>query len=105
MLVVRSQLAEGFKPGQSQVYPKGHVGRGWDDLPARPLTSDIVVDHDVEIVVRDGARLYADIYRPNDWHEKMPIIISWSAYGKKYNGLSMLPVCTWKCGVIPSDIR
>ena len=99
-----SYHAEGFKPGESQVYKAGHVGRGWEDLPARPLTSDIRVDHDVELVVRDGAKLYADIYRPADSEEKVPIIISWSPYGKKYNGLSMLPVCTWKCGVVPSDI-
>lgn len=96
--------AEGFKPGESTVYKAGHVGRGWDDLPARPLTSDIRVDHDVELIVRDGAKLYADIYRPEGSTEKVPIIISWSAYGKKYNGLSMLPVCTWKCGVVSSDI-
>lgn len=75
--------AEGFKPGQSTTYKKGHVGRGWDDLPARQLTSDIIVDHDVEIVVRDGAKLYADIYRPVEWTEKMPIVVSWSPYGKK----------------------
>lgn len=98
---------EGFKPGESQTYPAGYQGKGWDDFPARPLTSPITVDHDVEIIVRDGAMLYADIYRPADLKdgEKVPIVISWSAYGKKYSGLDMLPVCTWKCGVVPGDIR
>jgi hypothetical protein len=46
------------------------------------LTSDILVEHDVELVVRDGARLYADIYRPAGSDEKIPIIVSWSPYGK-----------------------
>ncbi|GHJ89975.1 hypothetical protein NliqN6_6377 [Naganishia liquefaciens] len=95
---------QGFKPGESQVYKAGYTGKGWDDIPCKTLTSDILVEHDVELVVRDGAKLYADIYRPANSDEKIPIVISWSPYGKKYNGISMLPVCTWKCGVVPGDL-
>ncbi|KDE04371.1 hypothetical protein MVLG_05163 [Microbotryum lychnidis-dioicae p1A1 Lamole] len=95
---------QGFQPGKVETLPKGFTGKGWDGLNSRTLASDILVEHDVEIVVRDGARLYADIYRPPGSDEKVPVIIGWSPYGKKYSATDMLPVCTWKCGVIPSDL-
>ena len=104
MLMPLLTYAEGFKPGESQVYQAGYTGKGWDDIPCKTLTSNILVEHDIELVMRDGARLYAEIYRPAGSDEKIPIVISWSPYGKKYNGISMLPVCTWKCGVVPGDI-
>jgi predicted acyl esterase len=52
-------------------------------------------------VVRDGARLYIDMYRPADVSEdeKLPAVISWSCYGKKYSALHMLPICIWNCCV------
>ncbi|KAG9857673.1 alpha/beta-hydrolase, partial [Aureobasidium melanogenum] len=42
---------------------------------AKALDSDILVEHEVEIVVRDGARLYNDIYQPADSDEKIPAIL------------------------------
>ncbi|KAF7596864.1 hypothetical protein BBP40_011909 [Aspergillus hancockii] len=89
----------GFQPGKSEILPKG-----WNGFNAKPLVSDIRVDHDVEIVVRDGARLYVDIYRPADSTEKVPAILSWSFYGKKYSALDMLPICVWNCCVPRSDL-
>jgi predicted acyl esterase len=84
----------GFQPGKSEVYKAGSTpGNG------KPLSSDIQVDHDVEITVRDGARLYVDIYRPPNSSEKIPAILSWSFYGKKYSALDMLPICVWNCCV------
>lgn len=85
---------QGFKPGVSEVLPKG-----WNEYNARALASDIRVDHDVEIKVRDGCRLYVDVYRPSDEREKVPAILGWSAYGKKYSALAMLPMTTWHCCV------
>lgn len=87
---------QGFMPGKTEVLKKG-------DNPhnARPLESDIRIDHDVEITVRDGCRLYVDIYRPADVPEgeKLPAVVSWSCYGKKYSALHMLPICVWNCCV------
>ncbi|KAH7087404.1 Alpha/Beta hydrolase protein [Paraphoma chrysanthemicola] len=87
---------QGFTPGKTEVLRKG--ARPYN---ARPLVSDIRRDHDVEIVVRDGCRLYVDIYRPADVPEndKLPAVISWSCYGKKYSALHMLPICVWNCCV------
>nr|OQO20661.1 hypothetical protein B0A51_11020 [Rachicladosporium sp. CCFEE 5018] len=86
---------QGFTPGRTEVLKKGS-----NKYNAKPLKSDIHVDHDVEIKTRDGIKLYADIYRPADaGSEKLPAIISYSPYGKKYSSLTMLPVCVWNCCV------
>lgn len=89
----------GFTPGKSEVLPKG-----WNGFNAKALISDIRVDHDVQVVVRDGARLYCDIYRPADTSERVPAVLSWSFYGKKYSALDMLPITVWKCCVPDSDL-
>ena len=47
--------------GRSEVIPKGPSPKNPE---GRQLECDVRIDHDVEIVVRDGCRLYADVYRP-----------------------------------------
>lgn len=89
----------GFQPGKSEVLKSGS-----NPFDAKPLKSDIQIDHDVEIVVRDGARLYIDVYRPAGSTEKVPAVLSWSFYGKKYSALDMLPICVWNCCVPRSDL-
>jgi predicted acyl esterase len=77
---------QGFTPGRVEIVKKG--ARPYE---GRALESDIRIDHDVEIKVRDGVRLYADIYRPADAKddEKLPAVISYqcvygnAAYPKK----------------------
>jgi predicted acyl esterase len=90
-----------FTPGKTEVIKKGAKPHN-----ARALESDIRIDHDVEIKVRDGVRLYADIYRPADAREdeKLPAVISWSCYGKKYGALHMLPMVVWKCCVKDDEL-
>lgn len=72
----------GFLPGRS-VLSKGHVkSPGYRSFPG-----DVIFDRDVAIQVRDGAKLYADIFRPQDSDEKpVPVIIPWSPYGKTGTG-------------------
>ncbi|KAE8155183.1 Alpha/Beta hydrolase protein [Aspergillus avenaceus] len=88
----------GFQPGKTEVLPVG-----WNGFKAKPLESSIRIEHDVEIVARDGARLYVDIYRPDNT-EKVPAVLSWSCYGKKYSSLDMFPMCVWNCCVPRSDL-
>jgi uncharacterized protein len=90
---------QGFHPGKTEVLRKG-----WSRDGAKALESDIRIDHDVEIVVRDGCRLYVDIYRPADFPEKIPAIVGWSCYGKKYSALDMLPMTVWQCCVRKEDL-
>lgn len=89
----------GFQPGKTEI-----LGPGWNGFDAKPLKSVIRIDHDVEIVVRDGCRIYADVYRPADTVDKIPAVLSWSFYGKKYSALDMLPMCVWNCCVPRSDL-
>lgn len=86
-------------PGKTEVVQKGTA-----PFNARKLDSDVRIDHDVEFTVRDGARLYADVYRPNN-DEKAPVIVSWSPYGKKYSALDMIfNVCVWACCLTRDDV-
>jgi len=48
-----------FKPGETQPFKKGERPYG-----GKVLESDILLEHDIEITVRDGCRLYVDVYRP-----------------------------------------
>lgn len=43
--------------GKSEILPAG-----WNGFNGKALESDIQINHDVEIVVRDGVRLYVDVY-------------------------------------------
>lgn len=88
---------QGFRPGFSEVLPKG-----WNGYRSRALPCDILVQHDVEITVRDGARLYVDIYRSPDTgpSNQVPALLGLSPFGKKFSGLTMLNWFTpWNVGV------
>lgn len=88
---------QGFKNGQREILPKG-----WNGYRSRALPCDILVEHDVEITVRDGARLYCDIYRSPDTGplNKVPALLGFSPFGKKFSGISMLNMMTpWNVGV------
>lgn len=92
---------EGFKPGTHTIHPAGC--RALNQTDTLPLPIDIRVDHDVCVTVRDGVRLYVDIYRPASQanldydkpENRIPAILSWSPYGKKYSSLDMLPITMW----------
>ncbi|KAE8323137.1 Alpha/Beta hydrolase protein [Aspergillus sergii] len=73
---------QGFKP-RTEILPKG-----WSKEGKRPLTCDILVEHDVGYKVRDGVTLYADVLRPPTG--RVPAIVCWSPFGKKFNGSDAL---------------
>ena len=52
------------------------------DVVERPLSADIIVDHEVRIPLRDGVTLAASLYRPAT-SEPAPVIIAISPYGKE----------------------
>ncbi|KAG9750707.1 alpha/beta-hydrolase, partial [Aureobasidium melanogenum] len=94
---------EGFHPGRQDLLKKGHCKKQWDDQDGKKLESDIVRDNDVEIVMRDGVKLYADIYRPADAKGKIPCIVAYGPYGKKYNMAGIAVHLPWKLGLRPDD--
>ncbi|KAE8308938.1 Alpha/Beta hydrolase protein [Aspergillus transmontanensis] len=73
---------QGFNP-RTEILPKG-----WSSEGKRPLTCDILVEHDVGYKVRDGVTLYADVLRPPTG--RVPAIVCWSPFGKKFNGSDAL---------------
>ncbi|KAE8344901.1 hypothetical protein BDV24DRAFT_171403 [Aspergillus arachidicola] len=69
---------KGFHPGRVTQLPRGHVKEpGYQAFPV-----DVTWEEDQAIPMRDGVKLYADIFRPADESEKVPAIIPWSPYGK-----------------------
>lgn len=48
-----------------------------------PLTCDIVMDQDVAVTLRDGTRIYIDIFRPAGAPQPLPALVSWGPYGKQ----------------------
>ncbi|KAI5196325.1 alpha/beta-hydrolase [Aureobasidium subglaciale] len=78
---------QGFNPR------KETLSKGWkfrDD--ARPLSEDMIAEHDAAVKVRDGCTLYRDVFRPvgSDGSEKLPAIVAWSPFGKKHNGIEIM---------------
>ncbi|KAJ5777725.1 hypothetical protein N7520_000971 [Penicillium odoratum] len=89
--------------GYQPLNPRSEVlSKGTSTAPGRRILScDILVEHDVSITVRDGCKLYADIYRPSNAPPRStPAILCWSPFGKKFNGIDSLKLMTpWNLGI------
>src|SRR6185437_4315452 len=73
----------GFGPSQ-EVLRKGSIfTKG-----GRALECDIMVERDVELRLRDGVRIFTDVFRPVGG-ENLPAIVAWSPYGKRGGSLSL----------------
>lgn len=66
-----------------------YLKQGDRPFGARAVDCDITVEHDVEIIVRDGCRLYVDIFRPTNSSEPVPALLCYSPFGKKFSGLTL----------------
>ncbi|MBA3906160.1 MAG: hypothetical protein H0X35_05655 [Pseudonocardiales bacterium] len=65
-----------FEPG-TRTLPAG-----WRIEPRfTPLTTDVVLEKDVAVRLRDGVTIYVDVFRPAGADE-VPVIVAWSPYGK-----------------------
>lgn len=62
--------------------------------PATIVDGDIVLERDVEVTLRDGVKIYTDVYRPAG-SVAVPAIVAWSPYGKK-GGF-------WKYEIFPNN--
>lgn len=70
--------------------------------PGSRVADGMRIDRDVEIPVRDGSVLYADVHRPADpGTAPLPVLISWGPYGK-HGGRSTAPSRSAASGVDPS---
>lgn len=70
------------------VLPKGHKR-----TPAnKAFEVDTIFEKDIVLPMRDGIKLYADVFRPKT-DEKVPAVLIWSPYGKTGNGK---PSCSYR---------
>jgi predicted acyl esterase len=89
-------LYPGFKPG-STLLKHGHV-----NIPgALPLPCDILWERDIAVHMRDGVKIYVDVYRPPTAKEgTVPAIIAGGPFGKNGGlnraGFAQAP---WRNGV------
>ena len=67
-----NEVKEGTFPGDP-VYP-GHGYTKTED-------QGIIIERDVAVTLRDGTKMFVDIFRPIT-DEPVPVLISWSPYGK-----------------------
>ncbi|KAJ9637616.1 hypothetical protein H2204_004765 [Knufia peltigerae] len=86
----------GFHPS-SQTLQKGFVkspGR-------RAFNVDVRFDRDVAVTMRDGVKIYMDIFRPLDSDaNRVPVLIPWSPYGKTGTGPQQYETMgPFNCGV------
>jgi len=54
--------------------------------PPRPVTDRIRIESNLEVPMRDGVKLYADLYRP-EREGRFPVIVVRTPYGKQRDGI------------------
>ena len=64
-----ARMGQGFCPAFNQ--------RTYEAAPG------VICHQDVECVLRDGTKIYTDIFLPKNLTEKIPCIVSWSWFGKR----------------------
>ncbi|KAK4936720.1 hypothetical protein LTR10_022444 [Elasticomyces elasticus] len=78
------------------------IEKGWRQSPeVAAFQADTIFEKDVAITLRDGVKIYVDIFRPSG-EEKVPAIVMWSPYGKSGNGPNSLDMLPGRFGV-PKD--
>ncbi|KAH8755765.1 Alpha/Beta hydrolase protein [Diaporthe sp. PMI_573] len=84
---------------------KSPESAGYPGLHTRTATDDeygLIIHYDQPIILRDGIKIYADVYRPKSLI-KCPVLLAWTPYGKHVN-----PWLAWNnmkgCGVPTSVV-
>ncbi|EHK44480.1 hypothetical protein TRIATDRAFT_266016 [Trichoderma atroviride IMI 206040] len=75
----------GFEPNSKLFLERGHTR--W--AGRLPFPVDTILERDVAVPIRDGIRIYADVFRPanTDAKDKVPAVIAFSPYGKTGTGV------------------
>lgn len=88
----------GLNPG-STTLPKGFQ----KEPGLRAFEAATVFDRDIEIPLRDGIKIRADVFRPVDG-PKVPALLAWSPYGKSGAGFFNLDAVPGRVGISPSQL-
>ncbi|KAJ9615768.1 hypothetical protein H2200_001845 [Cladophialophora chaetospira] len=84
----------------STTLPKGFK----KDPSRRGFEAATIWDRDIEVPMRDGVVLRADVFRPAEATEKVPALLVWSPYGKSGTGFLSLDVVPGRVGVPESAL-
>ncbi|HEU4625653.1 MAG TPA: CocE/NonD family hydrolase [Steroidobacteraceae bacterium] len=70
-----------MRPG---VHPDRVVGKKVPPPPVHSVVreSDLIIERNAAVRLRDGVRIYVDIYRPDGVAGDLPALLGWSPYGK-----------------------
>ncbi len=79
----------------SAILPEGHTR----DPSRRAFEAATIWDRDIEVPMRDGVIVRADVFRPAGTEEKVPALLVWSPYGKSGTGFLSLDVVPGRVGV------
>ncbi|KAJ6035909.1 Alpha/Beta hydrolase protein [Penicillium herquei] len=66
---------------------------------SRPLQVDTIWERDIIVPLRDGTQLRADIFRPQNPTEKIPILLVWTPYGKSGTGMFSMELVQSRDGI------
>jgi uncharacterized protein len=86
-------MSDGFelimRPG---VHPQTAPGRKRAPPPVHGVVREngLLIERNVKVPLRDGVRIYVDLYRPDGAGVPVPILVGWSPYGK-HNTADHLP--------------
>ena len=89
----------GLNPS-STILPKGYK----KDPSRRAFETTTIWERDIEVPMRDGVILFADVFRPAEASEKVPVLLVWSPYGKSGTGFLSLDVVPGRVGVPESAL-
>lgn len=82
-----------FEPG-TRTLPKGYqIQKRY-----KPTGIEMIFEKDVAVKLRDGVTIYTDIFRPIT-RKKVPVIISWSPYGKNSGRTTMYKMLRMISGI------
>ncbi|KAN0104342.1 alpha/beta-hydrolase [Hyaloscypha variabilis] len=91
--------AIGVKPSVTTL-PKGFKKND----ETRSFQVSTVWEKDIEIQMRDGIKLRADIFRPSEATKKIPILMAYSPYGKSGTGYFSLDMIPGRVGIPKSQL-
>jgi predicted acyl esterase len=99
------EIAVLYRHSQPLSAPKGGIDGAGFYPPLNPRTyveDGIRVDQDIPVMLRDGAKIYLDIYRPDgpEGVSNLPAILAWGWYGKRPGDS---PNKDWNIHGVPPD--
>ncbi|UZJ53639.1 hypothetical protein CBS101457_002959 [Exobasidium rhododendri] len=93
---------QGSPKTSTVVLPAGHVKA--EGFGRKPLPCDMHYDRNIQIAMRDGTKIYVDVFRPVTT-DIVPTIIAWSPYGKTGTGdMTYDKTGPYNCGISPDSV-